>query len=272
MAIGSPARGFIRIVLYALWTLPLMPLQALAVLLRIRPVYRWLPVFYHRVVCYILGIRVEVYGQPSRATPTLFVGNHVSYLDVEVLSSVLPVSFIAKSEVATWPLFGWLAKLQRTVFIERRRRATRAGHNDIQSRLDAGDDLVLFPEGTSGDGTRVLPFRSALLGATQMRHGRDPVPVQPVTIAYARLDGIPVGRLCRPFFTWFGDMELAPHLWSMVALGEVVAVVVFHDVVDIDRLGDRKKLTDHCFRTISRATQAINRGRYEDLPPRLAPA
>jgi 1-acyl-sn-glycerol-3-phosphate acyltransferase len=131
---------------------------------------------------------------------------------------------------------------------------------------------VLFPEGTSGDGTRVLPFRSSLLGATQMRHGRDPVPVQPVTIAYARLDGIPVGRLCRPFFTWFGDMELAPHLWNMMALGEVVAVVVFHDTVDIDRMGDRKKLTEHCFRTISRATQAINRGRYDELPPRAAAA
>jgi 1-acyl-sn-glycerol-3-phosphate acyltransferase len=272
MSIGSPARGFIRLFLYVLWTLPMMPLQGLAVLLRIRPLYRWLPVLYHRVVCLILGIRVEVYGQPSRATPTLFVGNHVSYLDVEVISSILPVSFIAKSEVATWPFFGWLAKLQRTVFIERKRRATRVGRDGIQSRLDAGDDLVLFPEGTSSDGTRVLPFRSSMLGATQMRHGRDPVPVQPFTIAYARLDGIPVGRLCRPFFTWYGDMELAPHLWSMVALGEVVAVVVFHDVVDIDRLGDRKKLTDHCFRTSSRAVQAINRGRYDELPPRLAPA
>jgi 1-acyl-sn-glycerol-3-phosphate acyltransferase len=270
MSIGSPVRGFIRAVLYVLWTLPLMPIQGLAVLLHIRPIHRWLPVIYHRVVCYILGIRIEVYGEPSRARPTLFVGNHVSYLDVEVLSSILPVSFIAKSEVADWPFFGWLAKLQRTVFIERRRHAARTGRDGIQRRLDARDDLVLFPEGTSGDGTRVLPFRSALLGATQMRHGRDPVPVQPVTIAYARLDGIPVGRLCRPFFTWFGDMELAPHLWNMMALGEVAAIVVFHETVDIDRLGDRKKLTDHCFRTISRSMQAINRGRYDELPPRAA--
>jgi 1-acyl-sn-glycerol-3-phosphate acyltransferase len=247
-----------------------MPLQLLAVLLRIRPAYRWLPVIYHRVVCYILGVRIEVHGQPSRVTPTLFVGNHVSYLDVEVLSSILPVSFVAKSEVAGWPFFGWLAKLQRTVFIDRRQRAARAGRDGVQRRLDAGDDLVLFPEGTSGDGTRVLPFRSSLLGATQMRHGRDPVPVQPFTINYARLDGIPVGRLCRPFFTWFGDMELASHLWNMVSLGEVAAIVVFHETVDIDRLGDRKKLTDHCFRTISRSMQAINRGRFDDLPPLAA--
>ncbi|WP_231712182.1 lysophospholipid acyltransferase family protein [Vineibacter terrae] len=247
-----------------------MPLQFVAVLLRIRPLYRWLPVIYHRVVCYILGIRIEVYGQPSHATPTLFVGNHVSYLDVEVLSSILPVSFIAKSEVASWPFFGWLARLQRTVFIERRQRATGKGRDGIQRRLDAGDDLVLFAEGTSGDGTRVLPFRSALLGATQMRHGREPVPVQPFTIAYARLDGIPVGRLCRPFFAWFGDMELAPHLWNMMAMGEVAAIVVFHDSVDIDRLGDRKKLSEHCFRTVSRSMQSINRGRYDELPPPAA--
>ncbi len=270
MSIGSPTRGFIRLLLYALWTLPIMPLQFLAVLLRIRPLYRWLPVIYHRVVCYILGIRIEVYGQPSAATPTLFVGNHVSYLDVEVLSSILPVSFIAKSEVASWPFFGWLARLQRTVFIERRQRAAGKGRDGIQRRLDAGDDLVLFAEGTSGDGTRVLPFRSALLGATQMRHGREPVPVQPFTIAYARLDGIPVGRLCRPFFAWFGDMELAPHLWNMMAMGEVAAIVVFHDSVDIDRLGDRKKLSEHCFHTVSRSMQSINRGRYDELPPRAA--
>jgi len=270
MSIGSPTRGFIRLLLYILWTLPLMPLQFLAVLLRIRPLYRWLPVVYHRVVCFILGVRTEIYGRPSRVTPTLFVGNHVSYLDIVVLSSILPVSFVAKSEVAGWPVFGWLAKLQRTIFIDRRQRGARDGRDGMQRRLDVGDDLVLFAEGTSSDGTRVLPFRSALLGATQIRHGRDPVPVQPITITYARLDGIPVGRLCRPFFSWFGDMELAPHLWNMMALGEVAAVVVFHEPVDIDRLGDRKKLTDHCFRTISQAMQAINRGRYDELPPRLA--
>lgn len=270
MTIGSPARGALRLLIYALWTLPLMPVQALALLLGARPVYRWLPVVYHRVVCRILGIRVEVHGAPSREGATLFVSNHVSYLDIEVLSTLAPMSFVAKSEVARWPFFGWLAKLQGSVFVERRPRATGAGRDEMQERLERGDNLVLFPEGTSGDGTRVLPFRSSFLAAAQLSEHGHHVRVQPVTITYARLDGIPLGRLCRPYYAWYGDMELASHLWHMVALGEVAAVVVFHPPTVIDEHGDRKRLNDHCFKVVSRALQAINRGRYEELPPRLA--
>ena len=135
---------------------------------------------------------------------------------------------------------------------------------------------MLFPEGTSSDGTRVLPFRSALFGVAQLRRDDKPIVVQPVAISYTRLDGIPLGRYWRPLFAWFGDLDLVPHLWQMVCLGETEAVVTFFPPVDIDRLGDRKKLAEYCFRQVSlgrpggqfrplRAAAASDQGRLAGL-------
>ena len=222
-----------------------------------------MPVAYHRFVCVILGIRVQVRGQRSDVTPTLFVCNHVSYLDIEVMGGLVPASFVAKAEVATWPFFSTLAKAQRTIFIERRTGKTSASRDEMLRRLNTGDNLMLFPEGTSSDGTRVLPFRSALFGVAQLRRDDKPIVVQPVAIAYTRLDGIPLGRYWRPLFAWFGDLDLVPHLWQMVCLGETEAIVTFFPPVDIDRLGDRKKLAEFCFRQVSLGVQAANTGRYE---------
>src|SRR3546814_4926008 len=94
-------------------------------------------------------------------------------------------------------------------------------------RLEAGDDLVLFPEGTSGDGNRVLAFKSALFSVAERRPQGEPLTVQPVSIAYTRLDGLPLGRYLRPFFAWYGDMELGPHLWHAIGLGRVTVMVEF---------------------------------------------
>jgi len=267
MWLGSPLRGIFRLVSYLLLTLSLLPVHLLARTLGLRSVVNGLPVLYHRMVCAILGIRVKVYGRRSTVTPTLFVCNHVSYLDIEVMGSQVPGSFVAKAEVATWPFFKTLAKAQRTIFVERTSTKASASRDEMLKRLDTGDNLMLFPEGTSSDGTRVLPFRSALFGVAQLRRDDKPIVVQPVAIAYTKLDGIPLGRYWRPLFAWFGDLDLVPHLWQMVCLGETEAVVTFFPPVDIDKLGDRKKLAEFCFRQVSIGVQAANTGRYELLPP-----
>src|SRR3954468_8238610 len=269
MWIGSPLRGAFRLLSYLLVTLALLPFHLLAQVLRITPVVRWLPVVYHRIVCVILGIRVRVHGQRSTETPTLYVCNHVSYLDIELLGGLVPGSFVAKAEVATWPFFSTLAKAQGTIFIERRSGKTSASRNEMMRRLNTGDNLMLFPEGTSSDGTRVLPFRTALFGVAQLRRDDKAIVVQPVAIAYTRLDGIPLGRYWRPLFAWFGDLDLVPHLWQMVCLGDTEAVVTFFPPIDIDQLGDRKKLAEFCFRQVSLGVQAANTGR-DELLPRLA--
>src|SRR5438093_6339950 len=125
---GSPARACLRMVTYLAVTLPLLPIQALAIFFKL-DLARTLPPAYHRLVCRILGIRVAVQGQLTKGRPLLIVGNHSSYLDIEVFGSLIPGSFVAKAEIARWPFFGWLAKLQRSVFIERRSSKARE-HKD----------------------------------------------------------------------------------------------------------------------------------------------
>ena len=224
---GSPTLRLLRIALYLLWTLSLMPVQGVGLALH-RPWTRTLPAFYHRWCCRILGFDVRPVGAPTSRRPALFVANHVSYTDITVLGSLVAGSFVAKTEVAAWPFFGWLAKLQRTVFVDRRVRSTPSQRDSMAARLAAGDALILFPEGTSGDGNHVLPFKSALLSAAEAVQGTAPIAIQPVSIAYTRLDGIPLGRLLRPYFAWCGTAELAPHLWTMIGLGTVEVVVEFH--------------------------------------------
>jgi len=193
--IGSTVLRLSRLALYLAWTVPLMPVQAIGLLLR-RPWVATFPRFYHRWCCRILGLRVRRIGHPVAARPVLFAANHISYIDITVFGSLIAGSFVAKSEVAGWPLFGWLARLQRTVFIDRRVRSTVQQRDSIAGRLAAKGALILFPEGTSGNGNRILPFKSALFSVAD-RSGAGSLAVQPVSIAYTRLDGMPIGRALR---------------------------------------------------------------------------
>ena len=248
---GSPLRAFGRITAYAGFTLLLLPVQTVAVVLRL-PLRQTLPCWYHRRCCRLLGIRVERRGRLSRIRPTLFVVNHVSYLDISVLGSLIQGSFVAKSEVSSWPFFGWLARLQRSVFVDRRANRALERRDAMAARLEAGDSLILFPEGTSGDGNRVLPFKSSLLAVAEIEARGGPVTVQPVSLAYTRLDGIPLGRALRPFVAWYGDMELASHLWQAMGLGRLTVAVRFHPPVSLAEFGSRKTLGDHCWQVVSR--------------------
>ncbi|MDF2763052.1 MAG: 1-acyl-sn-glycerol-3-phosphate acyltransferase [Rhodospirillales bacterium] len=268
---GSPARACLRIVAYLAMTVPLLPVQALALALRL-PLATKLPVIYHRLVCRILGIRVSVRGTLAPARPLLVAANHSSYLDIEVLGSVVPGSFVAKAEIAGWPFFGWLAKLQRSVFIERRSSKAREHKDEIEKRLIEGDVLILFPEGTSDDGNRLLPFRSALFSVAERRIEGGALVVQPVSLAYTRLDGMPMGRSFRPFFAWYGDMALAPHLWRMLGMGVLTAEVIFHEPVTIDRFGSRKAMAEHCWRVVSEGVASLLAGRPQRHPVPVAPA
>jgi 1-acyl-sn-glycerol-3-phosphate acyltransferase len=248
-----------RLLAYAAVTVPLMPVQALFVALG-SPFARRLPLAYHRIVCRILGIELKVRGRISNEQPTLFVANHISYLDIEVLSATVQTCFVAKSEVSSWPFFGWLARLQRTVFVDRRARGVAVERDDLSRRLDEGDNVVLFPEGTSSDGNRLLPFKSSLLSVAERKVDGRPLTVQPVSIAYTKLDGMPLGRQWRPFVAWYGDMDLGPHLWHAVGLGRVTAVLEFHPVVTIAEFGSRKALATHCQSVVARGLEAANAG------------
>jgi lyso-ornithine lipid O-acyltransferase len=265
----STPRALVRLVAYVLFTLPLMPVQALLLAAGSR-LARHLPHHYHRIACRILGIEIETFGTVSPMQPTLFVANHVSYLDIEALSAVAQVCFVAKREVAGWPLFGWLARLQRTVFIDRRSNGVAEERDGLALRLEEGESVVLFAEGTSGDGNRVKPFKSSLFSVAERAvHGR-PLVIQPVSVAYTRLDGMPIGRQWRPFFAWYGAMDLAPHLWSLLGLGRLTATLIFHPPVTLAEVGSRKALAAHCQRVIAAGLEAANSGRVRDRLPGLS--
>ncbi len=222
-----------------------------------------LPHMFHRGACRIVGLDVELWGERSRERPTLFVCNHTSYLDIVALGGVLPGSFVAKLEVRSWPLFGMMARLQRTVFVERRRDATAKHRDEMVERLEAGDSLILFPEGTSSDGNRVLPFKSAFFGVAEKPIKGRPLTVQPVSISYTKLNGIPMGRRFRPYYAWYGDMDLAGHLYEMAGLGRATVVVECHPPVTIEQFKNRKELAAHCERAIAEGVSKAISGRLE---------
>lgn len=256
-------RAYGIIAVFLIVTLGMIPYQSLA--LR----FGWkrrktFPQRYHRFIARLFGIRIKVLGTPVTDQGVLIVGNHTSWLDIIIFSTIGRVSFVAKSEVATWPLFSTLARLQETVFVDRTRRsATGESRDQIRERLLAGDTLVLFPEGTSNDGNAVLPFKSALMGAVEARvddgrGGQRAVLVQPVSTAYVGLHGMPMGRENRPLYAWYGDMELVPHLWEALQTGPIDVIVEFHKPMNVDELGGRKQLAAKAEGVIRRAqTRAL---------------
>ena len=141
-----------------------------------------------------------------------------------------------------------------------------------QMRAALAEDLliVLFPEGTSDDGNRILPFRSALFSVAERRIEGQALLVQPVSLAYTRLDGMPMGRSFRPFFAWYGDMELPSHLWRMLGMGVLTAEVIFHEPVTIDGFAGRKGLSEHCWRIVSQGVATLLVGRPQHHAPAAA--
>ncbi|MGU3362258.1 lysophospholipid acyltransferase family protein [Methylobacterium sp. M6A4_1b] len=226
----------------------------------------WMPVLFHRVFVALFGLRVTQSGTPPEAgEPALVLSNHVSWLDIIVLGSLRPLSFVAKSEIAGWPVVGTLARLQRTVFIDRARRADTANVNaTVAQRLGRGDLIVLFAEGTTGDGTRLLPFRSSLVGAARAAvagEGPTRIRLQPLAITYPRRNGLPLVRAERPEVAWYGDMDLAPHLDAFFAGGPIDVHVVWGTPIAVEAGTDRKRATALAEASVRAAVQRGVTGR-----------
>ncbi|MBA4204825.1 lysophospholipid acyltransferase family protein [Pannonibacter phragmitetus] len=260
------------IFLLTIVSLILIPLQWLAMKAG-HPVQRQLPYLWHRIATRLVGIRITQKGKPATHRPLLIVANHASWVDITVLGAVMPLSFIAKSEVEGWPILGLFAKLQRTVFVNRTRRTeTGAVASQIAGRMASGDAMVLFAEGTSNDGNRVLPFRSALLGAaTKALENGAPVEVQPLSIVYARQHGIPLDRRTRARIAWYGDMELGGHLWGVFCNGAIDVELTWGEPVEVSPGTDRKALTASLHADVERMTITGLTGR-EPLDPEAGEA
>ena len=206
-------------ILCVLVLLLLLPVQVLALGLQKlgwRTPCLYVPVLFHRTLLAIVGIRLNLDGKLAPDRPLLLVANHLSWLDIVVFGAVGPVCFVAKAEMADWPVFGLLAKLQRTVFVRREeRRNSHQQANEIAERLTAKEVMVLFPEGTTTDGNLLAPFKTSLFEAAKIALKQSPVEtalVQPASIEYTHLHGLPICRAERPHVAWPGELGLGESL------------------------------------------------------------
>lgn len=271
----AATRAVVKLAAFAALTLPLMPVQALF-LWTSRDCTRAFPHWYHRQVCRILGIRLHIEGDMARDRGVLLVSNHTSWLDITVLSAVAPVSFVAKKEVGTWPFVSWLAWLQRSIFIDRTRRAAVAGTaREILDRLAAGDAIVLFAEGTSSDGNRVLPFQTSLFAVAKPNRGGvsdsgDRVAVQTLAIVYSHLSGLPLGRAERPKVGWYGDMEMGGHAWELLRAGPIDVRIRIGAPLPLESFENRKSLARHTEAEVREAVVRLLRDHSGSEPLAIA--
>lgn len=182
--------------------------------------------------CWLLNIKVSCQGVPFRACPTLLVANHVSYIDIIALGRFVDGTYIAKSDVAGWPLLGFLSRAVGTFYVKRHWRQALVQRNAIAARMREGESFVLFAEGTSTNGLAVGKFKTSLMSVAEPWILDRPVAVQGVTIIYTRLrDGTPIGRDNCDLYAWYGDMELLPHLWEVLKMDGVELHIVLHEPV-----------------------------------------
>lgn len=236
----------IGVIILVAVTLVLLPVQLVGLRFNLK-IRRRIPRLWHRVACRMLGLKVRTHGTLEQKRPLLIAANHASWKDIMVLGSIADVAYIAKAEVRDWPLFGILARLQATIFVERdQRQKTGDQVDEIARRLTDGEIVVLFPEGTTSDGNRLLEVKSSLFGAaaSAVPHAPDGiVHVQPVSIAYTGVHGMAMGRYHRPIAAWPGDIELLPHLLGIVREGAVDVDVDFGERVDYERTSNRKQVS-----------------------------
>ena len=227
-------------------------------------IYKSIPRYFHLIFLKILNIKIKLVGQIYTNKPGLIVSNHASWIDISILSSLTNISFIAKSEVAKWPLFGFLAKMQDTLFIERNPIKAKEQKAAIKNILLKGKRLVLFPEGTSSDGNRVLKFKSSLFSVAENNSNlQDSYVIQAVTICYKGINGLPMSRSERPHISWWGDMRLLNHLWNILSFGSFEIIEIAHE--PIKHSFDRKVLSTIAWKQVSHGLGLAMSGRAKSL-------
>ena len=214
---------------------------------------------FHFLTCKIFGIQVVIKGDINK-DKTIYVGNHLSYIDIPLLGSFLNATFISKQDVRKWPVLGPLAILADTVFISRQRDAVQKCIDDIYKRIAQDRSLILFPEGTSTDGTSVLPFKSSLFELFLNEKIKNNLTVQPFTITPLETNRVPViDQNNLDEYAWYGDMDLEPHMWQLAKSKGIKVLVTFHQPHNAADYNDRKTFSLDCF-------NAVKKGQIDNSP------
>lgn len=248
----GPLRAILKILLLILWSIPLVIIQCFVLLFHKGPGAYFVPQLWHRGVSRIIGLKTLVDGVPPTQDQVIFVSNHLSYLDIFAIGSTLRASFIAKEEIANWPVIGFLSKVQQTAFISRNSNQAKKVANSLASMLAEGKSLILFPEGTSTSGKAMLPFKSSLFSLAWQPDGTA-LPVQPFTIRVLSLNGrvpddSPTGN---DLFAWYADMEFGPHFWDFLCAKGAAVRLTFHPVIQPDAAIDRKILAQMAYKAVN---------------------
>ena len=268
-----------RVAIVLLMTPPAALLQLVLLLLPGRAKVRFARAYW-AAVARLIGLHIRNVGAPIGrigGRPVIFVGNHSSWLDIPAAGATLHACFVSKDDVAGWPIVGTVARLGRTVFVSRNRQAIARERQLMKDRLAAGDDLILFPEGTSSDGSRVLPFHSSFFAAAfpdrdQPEALASRPLIQPFSIVYDRLASLPVGRASRSVFAWYGDMDLAPHVWSLCQWRGKRVTLLFHDPLDPADFADRKALSTAAWAAVAQGSGTLRQNRPWVAPRELVGA
>lgn len=225
--------------------LVLAPIQFVLVSTKLK--YKiYIPIVFHRILLIILGIKLKLLGKKTFDRPLILAGNHTSYLDIIVLGSIMPICFIAKEEIKKWFLFGFLAKMQNTIFINRKSFKTLESIKNIDRELDARSAIVLFPEGTTSSGKKVLNFKSSLFNLFE---NNDTIRLQNFSLCYTHVNSMPIDNRTRPQISWYGDMNIIDHLYNFFKISSINVTVVLHPVSSLKDL-DRKTISNSSIKQV----------------------
>lgn len=218
-----------------------------------------LPYYFHNAWRKSFAVKYVVKGTPcvDKDKQVLYMGNHISYLDIPVVGSVIKASFVAKSEVGTWPLASFLASLQQTAYIQRKRSKMMEEKNNLQTRIDKGDSLIIFPEGTSTSGLDVLPFKSSLF-ILALGENNENLYIQPFTLRIVEVDGkAPQSKEDNNIYAWPRDMdmELHHHLWRFAKSKGATIEITFHEPLKASDYDNRKVLAKDCYEFVAKGLE-----------------
>ncbi len=230
-----------KITLMMIWTIPLVTLQMIVLPFHKGDKAYSVPRFWHKGICAIMGLKTEIRGTPVSGRQIIYISNHLSYLDIPVIGSILKASFIAKEDIAHWPVIGFLAKVQQTAFISRNSAKAKTVANALDKMVKDGKSLILFPEGTSTVGTSVLPFKSSLFSLAQPKD-MAPVSIQPFVLELIDANGEALTPKTRDYYAWYGDMDFSPHIWIFLQTRGATVRLTFLDVITPEAGQDRKDL------------------------------
>jgi len=255
-----PIIAIFKLFLFFCISLILVPLQMLVLSIHKGQGAYIIPHFWQKCVCGIFRLKVSVIGTPLRKQQVIYVSNHLSYLDIPVIGSIIPASFVAKKDVSSWPVFGFLSRLQQTAFIDRSRNAAAKETSALDIMLNERKSLILFPEGTSTDGTEVVPFKSSLFSLALKKDVNNP-PIQPFAIKIISVDRHPPAtQELRDIYAWHRNMttELPQHLWRFSLSRGARIELEFFPAIHTDENSDRKILAGNCYQTIARAIVPVS--------------